>query len=467
MRLTSSVALFAVACSLVAAPPVASRAQQAPPVRSSGANNSVPRPVAPVAPVAPPSLPAGPFALRDGDRVVFYGDSITEQRQYTAFVEDFVRTRFPALGVEFRASGWGGDRVSGGGGGSQDVRLSRDVIAHRPTVVTTLFGMNDAGYRKRDDVTQQAFQNGYRTLLARLRKDVPGVRLTLLEPSPYDDVTRAPDFDGGYNGVLVGYGAFVKNLAAKENAQSADLNAPVVAALGRAVAIDPQGAARLLPDRVHPAPGIHLVMAGALLKAWNAPALVSSVRLDAAKGSVAEAVNAKAEWTPAAPGNGFAWTQTDAALPFPLDMRDPTIALALRASDFADTLDREMLTVTGLPAGSRHTLSCDGEKVAEFTAEALTAGVNLATLPTPMLRQALAVHDLTRKRNDVQFVRWRTVQVSLADRQKELRAYQSALAALDALEQDLFKEQRRAAVPKPHQFTLTPAAPVAPVAPAR
>ena len=31
------------------------------------------------------------FALHDGDRVVFYGDSITAQRLYTRFVEDMVR----------------------------------------------------------------------------------------------------------------------------------------------------------------------------------------------------------------------------------------------------------------------------------------------------------------------------------------------------------------------------------------
>ena len=57
------------------------------------------------------------FALRDGDRVVFYGDSITDQRLYTTFAETYVVTRFPKKNVVFVHSGWGGDRVSGGGGG--------------------------------------------------------------------------------------------------------------------------------------------------------------------------------------------------------------------------------------------------------------------------------------------------------------------------------------------------------------
>src|SRR6059058_5975511 len=87
------------------------------------------------------------FYLRDGDRVVFYGDSITDQRLYTTFVETYVVTRFPKMDVTFVHSGWGGDRVGGGGGGPIDRRLARDVFAYRPTVMTVMLGMNDASYQ--------------------------------------------------------------------------------------------------------------------------------------------------------------------------------------------------------------------------------------------------------------------------------------------------------------------------------
>src|SRR6266851_1263081 len=97
-----------------------------------------------------------PFALRDGDRVVFFGDSITDQRLYTTFAETYVVTRFPKLNIAFVHSGWGGDRVSGGGGGPVDVRLWRDVLAYNPTVVTIMLGMNDGGYRAYD---QAIFDN--------------------------------------------------------------------------------------------------------------------------------------------------------------------------------------------------------------------------------------------------------------------------------------------------------------------
>src|SRR6266498_4504416 len=83
------------------------------------------------------------FALKDGDRVVFYGDSITDQRLYTTFTETYVLTRFPAMKIAFTHSGWGGDRVSGGGGGPASLRLERDVFAYKPTVLTVMLGMND------------------------------------------------------------------------------------------------------------------------------------------------------------------------------------------------------------------------------------------------------------------------------------------------------------------------------------
>ena len=80
------------------------------------------------------------FYLRDGDRVVFYGDSITDQRLYTTFVETYVVTRFPTMQVSFVHSGVGGDKVSGGWCGPIDKRLKRDVFAYKPTVMTIMLG---------------------------------------------------------------------------------------------------------------------------------------------------------------------------------------------------------------------------------------------------------------------------------------------------------------------------------------
>ena len=40
--------------------------------------------------------------------------------------------------------------------------------------------------------------------------------------TPFDDVTRKPNFEGGYNAVLLKYGEYLKGLAAKRKATLAD-----------------------------------------------------------------------------------------------------------------------------------------------------------------------------------------------------------------------------------------------------
>src|SRR6476646_11438366 len=170
------------------------------------------------------------FALRDGDRVVFFGDSITDQRLYTTFAETYVVTRFPHTNISLVHSGWGGDRVTGGGGGPMDVRIWRDVLPYNPTVVTVMLGMNDGRYRAFDQQIFDEFANGFKHIVQTIKREFPGIRITAIQPSPYDDVTRAPLFEGGYNQVLVRYGDFLKELASSEKLGVADLNTSVVAA---------------------------------------------------------------------------------------------------------------------------------------------------------------------------------------------------------------------------------------------
>src|SRR5258708_22626708 len=113
------------------------------------------------------------FALKEGDRVVFYGDSITDQRLYTTFAETYVVTRFPKLNVQFIHSGWGGDRVTGGGGGPIDVRLQRDVFAYQPTVMTIMLGMNDGPHRPLDQAIFDQYCKGHHHRVEQVKNATP------------------------------------------------------------------------------------------------------------------------------------------------------------------------------------------------------------------------------------------------------------------------------------------------------
>src|SRR4051795_3946217 len=84
-----------------------------------------------------------PAQLKPGDRVAITGDSITEQRKYSAYIEAYLLACKPA-GSDGRSMqfGWSGDTSWGFLN-----RVDNDCLQFKPTLVTTCFGMNDGGYQ--------------------------------------------------------------------------------------------------------------------------------------------------------------------------------------------------------------------------------------------------------------------------------------------------------------------------------
>src|SRR5437763_16909518 len=95
--------------------------------------------------LVPSAARADDFALRDGDTVVFLGDSITAARTYGKIIENFTLLRFPDRKVRFINAGKGGDTAAGG--------LARldEVPAHKPTVLIVAYGVNDIGWGTKAD----------------------------------------------------------------------------------------------------------------------------------------------------------------------------------------------------------------------------------------------------------------------------------------------------------------------------
>jgi lysophospholipase L1-like esterase len=390
------------------------------------------------------------FALKDGDRVVFYGDSITEQRLYTSDVEEFVLTRFPGSKVTFIQAGVGGDKVSGGRAGTVDMRIARDVVAYRPTVVTIMLGMNDGFYRLYDPGIFQSYADGYRHLVDSIQSKVPEAHLMLLKPSPYDDVTREPLLEnGGYNLVLQRFGDFMSQLAAEKHLQVADLNSQVVAALTKAKAIDPAFSTTLIPDRVHPGNSVHWLMAEAILKVWGAPSVVTSVTIDGAKPAAGEIANTQITELHKSKGS-LAWLETDQALPlpFPSSDSDPFVALAIHASDLIEALDQETLRIHGLAPG-KYDLKIDERSVGAFDQPQLESGINLALLETPMLEQARLVAFDTERRSEIDRARANLIQTDMT------AISRTAASELSDFQEHAVEQQRRDARPVPHRYTLS------------
>ncbi len=393
---------------------------------------------------APVAVRAQGFALQDGDRVVFYGDSITQDGQYARAVELYVATRFPEWTVTFQNAGVGGDKVNGGWAGSIDVRLDRDVIAYKPTVVTVMLGMNDGNYKAFDQPNYDAYTQGLRRIVARLKEALPGVRLTLIQPSPFDDVTRPPNFPEGYNGVLKKYGAFVLELGKAEGATVVDLNTPVVDGLLKVNKTNAPLARQIVPDRVHPGAAGHLVMGAALLRAWNAPPAVTRVEIDGTAAHLVHAENTEVTGL-AAKGPYLEWTQNDKALPLPVNFKDGEVELAQLAGAGLDALDQQVLKVTGLTG--RCEVLIDGGVVGKFTGQELATGVNLALYDTPMTKQAAPVGWHAGDHHDLELARRQLLVAGGSD--AKMKDAAGALAALDAKMQ---QERRTGAKPASRHY---------------
>lgn len=389
-----------------------------------------------------------PPGLRNHDRVVFYGDSITDNATYCRDVEDYIVTHYPNLDVRFFNAGMSGDRVTGGGLGPIDERLTRDLFSRKPTVITIMLGMNDGGYRAFSDDLFATYQAGYRHIADRIHREAPNARVWIMLPSPYDNVTRPDQRQvAGYNEVLLRYADWLRGFAKDQGFGIVDENGPMVSMLTDMNRSAPDTAAQLIRDRIHPGWQADYLMAREILDAWGESVPEAQVQIDASSAG---------QWTGATVTDlvrspFLAWTETDQSLPYFIPQGDALMEAVrpyVMPASQADTL-----RVTGLTDGTFH-LRIDGKDVGAFTKEQLATGVNLDELDTPMFEQAAALRRLIDKRNDVWYQRWRQLDYNLADHPSSRLA--NAKRAMEGLDDELVSEERELAKPKPHRFEIAP-----------
>jgi lysophospholipase L1-like esterase len=395
------------------------------------------------------------FALHDGETVVFYGDSITAQRLYTRFVEDFVLTRYPDLHLKFVNAGVPGDQVSGGYAGKMNERVQRDVQPFHPGMITVMLGMNDGWWGTESPQVDEFFKKGYEDLLTTLQKVAPTAALTLIRPSPYDEITHDTEFPL-YSRVIDDLANDVTKIAAERQASRdgkvflADFHQPLIDALKRAKVQSPAIAALIVPDRIHPSETGHWIMAAELLRTWHINPIVSSLTIHAGNTSVPPSVIERQRTTInrlARTSTGLQWTQQDDDLPLPFDFNNALIELLPSISQVGD-LDQQMVKAQGLDAGS-YDLMIDGKVRATFSSTELNTGVNLALIKTPMVDQARDIDYIQTQRMQLDQARF----VLSAD-VKEGGAYWIAENKLRQAEDQLTTEIRKQLQPKPHTFEL-------------
>jgi lysophospholipase L1-like esterase len=393
----------------------------------------------------------GDFALKDSQTVVFYGDSITAQRLYTRFAEEFVLTRYPNLHIHFVNAGVPGDTTYGGYAGAMKQRVQRDVAPFHPATITVMLGMNDGGYVPESAEIDAVFREGYNDLLDELEQADPNAELTVILPTPYDEISHGTEFPG-YSKVIDQSAKDLAAIAAERKVFNAkpitvvDFHGALVAALERAKTAFPELAPLLIPDRIHPADAGHWIMASTLLAAWNVNPVVSTVTISAEKAKVIASQRTSIT-KPEKTTTGVKWTELDEALPLPLDFNNAMTKVLLGVSDIAN-LDEETLSVDALSPG-RYQLFIDGKPIAIFSREELERGVNLALLKTPMHDQARGIDWYEDRRATLDQARF-----ILSAETTQKPDPTSAEDRLRAAEEELAATIRTKLPPKEHNFEL-------------
>lgn len=340
---------------------------------------------------------ADDFFFKPNDRIVFLGDSITEQYQYSTDIELYLTTRFPGWNLTFINAGISGDTATGGAN-----RFASHVLAEKPTCITINFGMNDGGYGAFDANRNKQYVENTTKMLAAAK--AAGARVALVSPNAVD--RRVQERFKLYLETQKEFYAPLKDLAAMNDAAFVDQYAVTRKALEKMEA-DKADSVRPFGDGFHTSPNGGMFMAHAILTGLHAPAVVSTATVDFAAGTVTGencTVNGFAKTTDGV--SGLVFQRTDNALPMPI--QSDWQSLLPYMNNLSD-LNVYGLKVTGLDAG-KYAVGIDGVELATFTAEELAQGVNLGNISKgPVFDQAQKVFQMINQKNGIVHQRFRGV----------------------------------------------------------
>jgi lysophospholipase L1-like esterase len=397
-------------------------------------------------PPPPPAKPEPDFLLRDGDTCVFLGDSITAARGYTKIVEHYTLMRFPGRQVRFYHAGKGGDTASG-----CLERLERDVFSRGATIVTVAFGVNDIGWgMKADAEHRQRYLDGIREIVSRCRAH--GVRPVICSPAITAEVP-----DKAENGFLQKMTDDGLALARSLGAQTIDLQRGMREVQRRILDANSREPDPKKQTKLHVDDGVHLsdlgqlTMAFAMIKGLGAPADVSAATLDWTTSSVMSA-SACSLTNIQKSDTGLTFTRLDEASPLNLGILS---GLNYRWIPIPETINRCLLTVTGLPPGD-YALSAGGRPLGKVSAQKLAAGLNISSMTVdgwqpggPWDAQSISVKELIDARDSL--LQGASLRHLFAADHPDTPALDRTARELD---ETLTSLMRRTAKPQPCQFEI-------------
>ncbi len=309
--------------------------------------------------------------LPKDSRISIIGDSITEQKMYTKFMETYLLACTGRKDISVFQFGWSGETAGGFAN-----RLDNDLSAFKPTIATLCYGMNDGGYRPYVDDIGKNYEKAMRSVLEKLK--AMGVsQIVVGSPGAVDTkyFQRGPGAFGdksaadGYNDNLKHLGEIDEKLAGEMKLTFGDVHTPMVEAMAKAKKEKGEDYDVCGRDGVHPGSNGHLIMAYAFLKALGCDGNIGEIAIDM-NGSATASEGHKVLSATA----GKVELESE-KYPFCFSA-DQNTAGILPFFPFNQELNRFTLKVKNLDAAKAKVTW--GTETKEFTKEQLESGINLA-----------------------------------------------------------------------------------------
>jgi lysophospholipase L1-like esterase len=215
-------------------------------------------------------------SLQPGDFVAICGDSITEQKLYSVYIQDYLLMCQPAANLRTLQVGWGGEQAVNFAG-----RMDNDALTLGPTVATTCYGMNDGGYSPMTDEKAKRYRDSQRAIVKKFKDK--GVRVVVVgSPGCVDsDTYRNNPADAAmYNKTLSELRDIARQVAGEEKVAFANVYDPMIEVMAKTKARYGKSYHLGGGDGVHPSFNGHLVMAYAFLKAMGCDGNIGTITLD-------------------------------------------------------------------------------------------------------------------------------------------------------------------------------------------
>jgi lysophospholipase L1-like esterase len=302
-------------------------------------------------------------------RVAVIGDSITEQKIYSKYIETYLLACTGRSDIKVFQFGWSGERAGGFA-----ARLENDLAIFNPNVATTCYGMNDASYRPYAPEIGAEYEKNMRLVIDGLKK--VGVKaMAIGSPGGVDpDYFKKPTVTGqDYNDNLAHLRDIAKKLAEENKQPFANVHDTMISALTKSKAALGKEYGPFGGDGFHPAPAGQLLMAQAFLKALGLDGEIGTITVDVKGTSTASSGHVVTG------GQNGNVTLESTKWPFVFDA-DTTSAGSNRSilpfTSFNQDLNRFTLKVVNL--GSAKAKVTWGSQSKEFSREQLETGINLA-----------------------------------------------------------------------------------------